>query len=144
MAERDLEKKIKDLTRQLEKEKSDKKELERQLEEKGPLALAVRQFAGLATRLANFAKDWANKYFQTAPRARIVTDQAQSPAIETTKTVVEESVSDDIATYRRKLSGYDRHQLEDIYLHIEREAHPERFAAVLEELRRRLASPSPR
>ena len=65
-----------------------------------------------------------------------MTDVQQSPVIETKK-AMEEVAYDDIATYRRKLASYDRHQLEDIYLHIDREAHPERYKAVVEELRRR-------
>ena len=139
METHDLEKKLKELTRQLEKEKAEKKDLETRLEQKSSAPFNLKQFLGWGSVLKERAKEWAKKNIEAAPKARIVTDVAQSPVTETKK-AMEEIAFDDIETYRRKLSGYDRHQIEDIYLHIDREAHPERFAAVVEALRRHLAS----
>lgn len=132
MERRDLEKKLQELTRELEKEKAEKKELETRLGQK-------KQILNWIATLKDRAKNWFKKNIEPAPIARIVTDVTQSPVVETKK-AMEEVAYDDIATYRRKLAGYDRRQLEDIYLHINKEAHPERFKAVVEELRRHLAS----
>jgi len=53
------------------------------------------------------------------------------------KSALEESVSDDIATYHKKLASYTLQQLEDIYFHLDKESHPDRYQALCEELRKR-------
>lgn len=139
MDQKELEKKLEELTRQLQKEKAEKEALETRLSEKPGVSLKKFQEAG------RWIQTWVMKIrqsFEPAPKARVQTDTTTAaavaaPAAAEHKTALQESLRDDIATYRRKLAGYTLHQLEDIFLHIEREAHPERFAALVEELRKR-------
>jgi len=116
MDPKELEKKIEELTRQLEAERAQRSK-------------SLFSLQGI--------QEWAKKLrksLEPLPQARRVTEETRSVE---KRSVLQESMADNIETYRNKLGKYTVAQLEDIYLHLNREAHPQRFAALVEELRRR-------
>lgn len=127
MQKKDLEKKLKEVTSLLEKEQAEKKKLQQQVH--APPLISYETVARLFSRLRN-------KVPQLSEKGRRKAERDLSPVA--TKSALEESVTDDTATYRKKLASYSNEQLEDIFLHIDRDLHKDRFVCVVEELKKRI------
>lgn len=129
--QKELEEKLKNLTAQLDQERKERKDLEGKLSQQPPLFSFE-----LVTKHINELLEKANLPFlakKTEKRVKKVLPRPTPVSHE----ILEESLSDDLGTYRSKLKDYTIEQLEDIFLQIDREEFPERFTALIEELKTR-------
>lgn len=124
MEKKELEKELEALKRQLDKERTEKKQLESRISEQ-PSSPLFGKISFLLSRFKKVSPDL---------EGRLIEEEETSVV---TKSALEESVSDDIATYQKKLASYSLQQLEDIYFHLDKDSHPDRYLALCEELRKR-------
>ncbi len=128
--EKNLEDKLKKLTAQLDQERVKSQGLEHKLSQQPSFS-----FEWVMLKINEF-KAKSKLPFLAQSTQKQVKKRMPNP-VPVAQNVLNEDYSDDVPTYSKKLKTYKLDELEDIFLHIDKELYPEKYTALIEELKSR-------